>query len=54
MLTLLLWMVLEKQIGLHNEYLEWQQYVTMLYVIPAIWIYVLALKDKKKIFTMEK
>lgn len=50
MITLLLWMVLEKQIGLHDEYLEWHQYVTLLYIIPAIWIYVLALKDKKRNF----
>lgn len=50
MVVLLLWMVAEKLVGLHDEHLELQQYLTMLYVIPAIWMYVLALKDKKKNF----
>ncbi len=47
-LVSLLWMVLEKITGLHDEHLDFQQYLTMLFMIPAIWIYVLALKDKKK------
>lgn len=50
MLTLLLWMVLEKVTGLHDEHIDLHPYLTMLYIIPAIWIYVLALKDKKKNF----
>lgn len=44
----LLWMVIEKMTGLHDEHLGLQQYLTMLFMIPAIWIYVLALKEKKK------
>lgn len=44
----LLWMLLERVTGLHSTHLDMQQYLTMLYVIPAIWIYVLALKDKRK------
>lgn len=44
----LLWMVLEKIAGLHSTHIDKHQYLTMLFMIPAIWIYVLALKDKKK------
>lgn len=44
----LLWMVLEKLCGLHSTHIDKHQYLTMLFMIPAIWIYVLALKDKKK------
>jgi hypothetical protein len=43
-------MVIEKAVGLHDEYLNLQQYQTLLYIIPAVWIYILALKDKKKEF----
>jgi len=44
----LLWMVLEKIVGLHSTHIDKQQYLTMLFMIPAVWIFVLALKDKKK------
>ena len=44
----LLWMVLEKVTGLHSNHIDKQQYLTMGFMVPAIWIYVLALKDKKK------
>lgn len=44
----LLWMVLEKLSGLHGKYIDYHLYLTNLYAIPAIWVYVLALKDKKK------
>ncbi len=44
----LLWMVLEKLCGLHSKHIDKHQYLTMLFMIPAIWVYVLALKDKKK------
>jgi len=46
----LLWMILEKLCGLHGDYIDYQMYVTNLYYIPAIWLYTLALKDKKKNF----
>ncbi|MCE7040134.1 DUF4199 domain-containing protein [Dyadobacter sp. CY312] len=46
--TSLLWMVLEKVTGLHSNHIDKQQYLTMGFMVPAIWIYVLALKDKKK------
>lgn len=44
----LLWMVLEKLCGLHSTHIDKQQYLTLLFIIPAVWVYVLALKDKKK------
>lgn len=44
----LLWMVLEKLIGLHDKYIDKQYYLTNLYAIPAVLIYVYALLDKKK------
>jgi hypothetical protein len=44
----LLWVALEKLAGLHGEYIDYHLYLTNLFVIPAIWVMVLALKDKKK------
>lgn len=46
----LLWMILEKLCGLHGKYIDYHLYLTNLFVIPAIWVMVLALKDKKKNF----
>ncbi len=46
----LLWMVLEKLSGLHSTYIDYHLYLTNLFAIPAIWVMVLALKDKKKSF----
>lgn len=46
----LLWMVLEKLCGLHSTYIDYHLYLTNLFAIPAIWVMVLALKAKKKIF----
>jgi hypothetical protein len=46
----LLWMVLEKLCGLHGKYIDYHLYLTNLFAIPAIWVMVLALKDKKKFF----
>jgi hypothetical protein len=46
----LLWMLLEKLAGLHSTYIDYHLYLTNLFAIPAIWIMVLALKDKKKSF----
>ena len=44
----LLWMVLEKVSGLHGKFIDYHLYLTNLYAVPAIWVYVLALKDKKR------
>lgn len=43
----LLWMVMEKVAGLHGKYIDYHMYLTNLFAIPAIWIMVLALKEKK-------
>lgn len=44
----LFWIVLEKIVGLHDKYIDIQYYLTNLYAIPAILIYIYALLDKKK------
>ncbi|MCF8428079.1 MAG: DUF4199 domain-containing protein [Bacteroidia bacterium] len=48
-LMTLVWMLLENLSGLHGKYIDYHLYLTNLFVIPAIWFLVLALKDKKKI-----
>jgi hypothetical protein len=44
----LAWMLMEKLLGWHDKYLDQHMYLTMLFIIPAAWVTVLALKDKKK------
>lgn len=44
----LLWMLLEKLVGLHSTHIDKHMYFTNLVAIPAILIYVFALIDKKK------
>jgi hypothetical protein len=46
----LLWMVLEKVCGLHSTYIDYHLYLTNLFAIPAVWVMVLALKEKKRKF----
>lgn len=46
----LLWMLLEKLVGLHDKYIDYHLYLTNLFAIPAILVMVLALKDKKRNF----
>lgn len=46
----LVWMVLEKLAGLHGKYIDYHLYLTNLFAIPAIWVMVLALKDKRKTY----
>ncbi|MFY0643124.1 MAG: DUF4199 domain-containing protein [Bacteroidia bacterium] len=43
----ILWMVLEKAVGLHDVHIEKHPTYTMLYLIPAILIYVFALRSKR-------
>lgn len=43
----LVWMWLENLSGLHSKYIDYHLYLTNLFSIPAIWIMVLALRDKK-------
>lgn len=47
-IMVLVWMLLEKLSGLHGKYIDYHLYLTNLFAIPAIWIMVLALKDKKR------
>lgn len=44
----LAWMVLERLVGLHDEYIGYHLYLTNLFAIPAVIFIVMALKDKKK------
>jgi hypothetical protein len=46
----LLWMLLERLLGLHNEYINKHAVYTNFIAIPAIAIYVFALLDKRKNF----
>ncbi|MEZ4911340.1 MAG: DUF4199 domain-containing protein [Saprospiraceae bacterium] len=46
----LIWMEIEKLSGLHGKYIDYHLYLTNLFMIPAIWIMVKALKDKKMNF----
>jgi len=52
--VILLWMLLEKISGLHSTHIDKHMYLTNLFAIPAILIYVFALKDKKKNFYNDK
>lgn len=44
----LLWMMLEKAAGLHDEYIDKHAVYTNLIAIPAILLYFVALADKRK------
>ncbi len=45
--TMLAWMVLERAVGLHDEHIDKHMVYTNLFAIPAILVYVFALRDKK-------
>ncbi len=47
-IILLLWMVLEKSLGWHDEHIKMHSIYTMLFAPVAILIYYLALRDKQK------
>ncbi len=49
MVTMLAWMLLERLVGLHDRYIGQQQYLTMLFVVPAVYVYIEALRDKKRV-----
>lgn len=44
----LLWIMLEKLVGLHDEFISKQLIYTNFFAIPAILVFILALKEKKK------
>ena len=46
----LLWMLLERLTGLHNEHIDKHAVCTNFIALPAITVYVLALLDKRKNF----
>lgn len=48
--SLLLWMFLERLVGLHDTHINKHQYITMLYLIVSISLYAFALLDKRKVF----
>lgn len=48
--AMLIWMMLEKMVGLHDEHIGKHAIYTNLFAIVAIIIYVFALKDKKQTF----
>jgi hypothetical protein len=43
----LLWMVLERLVGLHDQYIDKHPIYTNLFAIPAIAVYVFALREKR-------
>jgi hypothetical protein len=49
-IMMLLWMLLEKIAGLHDQYIDKHMIYTNFVAIPAILIYVFALLDKRKNF----
>lgn len=48
--SLLLWMLFERLVGLHDQHLDKHQSVTLFYAIIAIALYVFALRDKRANF----
>lgn len=47
MIMSLLWMLLEVSLGWHDELIEWHPYLTMIYMIPAAFVYIIGLIDKR-------
>ena len=46
----ILWMVLEKSLGLHDEYISEHAIYTNIFAVIAVAVYVLAIVEKKKYF----
>lgn len=46
--VMLLWMVIERMMGWHSENIDQHVYMTNLFAIPAIAVYVFALIDKRE------
>lgn len=42
-----LWVTLEWAVGLHGKYISWHPILTNLFVIPAVWMMVLAIREKR-------
>lgn len=43
----LAWVTLERVVGLHDQYIHWHPYLSMLFFFPAVALYVLALREKR-------
>ena len=46
----LLWMIMERMLGWHDEKIDQHMYLTNLYIIPAIIVVVLGMRDKRNNF----
>lgn len=46
----LAWILLERMAGFHGPYLHLQPQITVLFILPTIAVYVLALREKKREF----
>ncbi len=46
----LIWMAGERLVGLHSTHIDKHMYYTNLYAIPAVLVYVFALREKRKTF----
>ncbi len=53
-IVLLIWMILEKLLGWHDEYIDKHVFYNNFFAIPAIVLYAFALTDKRKNFYDEK
>jgi len=47
-IAMLLWLALERLTGLHDKYFWLQPFLTNLVIIPAVWIYVLLIREKRR------
>ncbi|MDN7124011.1 DUF4199 domain-containing protein [Pseudidiomarina terrestris] len=45
--AILVWLLIERLTGLHDEHIEYHAYFTNLFAVVAVVIYVLALRDKR-------
>lgn len=46
----LLWMLFERLVGVHDQYIDKHPIVTMFFMLPVIALYALAIRDKKNNF----
>jgi hypothetical protein len=47
--TLLIWMIFERLLGLHDKYIDKHQYFTMIYLVFPVILYVFALREKQRL-----
>jgi hypothetical protein len=46
-LVMLAWMYMEKLLGWHDQKIDKHTYLTMIFILPAVLIYIIALRDKR-------